>query len=334
MAFEQIANTAQSTTTGSIDGSTNPVTFGVSSVSAFPSSGNFRIIIDSEILLVTSVSGSNFTANRAQEGTTIASHSLGATVTLILTKGSFFQLMGEQNLGGITASSRPSAGQLGRLFFPSDGTGALFRDNGSVWQASANGVGMFTPPIGGFTTWINQNGATLDETAGITTLTANTPPTGGENLACRVTTAPATPWTMTLAFRMCTGIKTNVNAGIIVQDNSTGHLTGFAYQEPGTGSGLTNSAIFNWTSPTSFNNTQAGDVKFWNDLKIMRIVNNGTTIAYQYSSDFRNWIQETTINLSGYFTANITNVGFYINFATGSDVGCVPYMNVFHAVVG
>jgi hypothetical protein len=95
MGLELTANAAQSTTTGSIDGSTDPVTFSVTSAASFPTTGNFRVLIDNEILLVTSVAGAAFTASRQQEGTSIASHLLSATVTEVLTKTGLATLISE-----------------------------------------------------------------------------------------------------------------------------------------------------------------------------------------------------------------------------------------------
>lgn len=83
MAIERFANNAATTLNGAINNSTTSVV--VTSAAAFPSAGNFRILIDSEILLVTSVSGNTFTVTRGVEGTTAASHSDAAAVTHVLT---------------------------------------------------------------------------------------------------------------------------------------------------------------------------------------------------------------------------------------------------------
>ena len=63
MAAEQFANNAQSTLTAAITAGATSLT--VQSAAAFPSSPQFRILIDSEILLVTAVSGNTFTVTRA-----------------------------------------------------------------------------------------------------------------------------------------------------------------------------------------------------------------------------------------------------------------------------
>src|SRR5262245_26734501 len=55
----------------------------------FPSTnGQYRIIINNEIMLVTAVAGSVLTVTRAQEGTTAVAHSAGATVAGIATAAS------------------------------------------------------------------------------------------------------------------------------------------------------------------------------------------------------------------------------------------------------
>ncbi len=92
MATEQFSNNATSTLTGAILAA--DVTLVVLSAATFPTTGNFRITIDSEIMIVTAVSGSTFTVTRGAESTTAANHSNGATVDGILTSGGLaaFQL--------------------------------------------------------------------------------------------------------------------------------------------------------------------------------------------------------------------------------------------------
>jgi len=87
--LEQLANNASSPlNSGITSGATSLV---VTSAAAFPTSGNFRLVVDSEIMLATAVSGTTFTVSRAQEGTTAAAHGTGAAVTHILTAGGLQQ---------------------------------------------------------------------------------------------------------------------------------------------------------------------------------------------------------------------------------------------------
>lgn len=86
MAFENYSNNTASTLTAPLDNVTNPVTVNIASGAGFPNAGQFRVLIDNEILLVTAGGGTtSMTATRAQEGTPIASHSTGAAVYQILT---------------------------------------------------------------------------------------------------------------------------------------------------------------------------------------------------------------------------------------------------------
>lgn len=92
---EQFTNRAQTTLNGAINNSVTSLT--VTSASGFPTSGNFRIVVDprtatEEIMTVTDVSGTTFTVIRASESIagvqTAFSHSDGAIVAHVLTVGS------------------------------------------------------------------------------------------------------------------------------------------------------------------------------------------------------------------------------------------------------
>jgi hypothetical protein len=82
---EQLANNAASTLNGAVD---NVVTsWTVANGSVFPATGNFRVLCDSEIALCTARAANVLTVTRGQETTSAASHSNGAAVTHVLTKG-------------------------------------------------------------------------------------------------------------------------------------------------------------------------------------------------------------------------------------------------------
>ena len=85
---EQFTNNAQTTLSAAIDNTV--VSFTVASVSTFPTSGNFRIVIDSEIFLVSSVDTTNniLYVTRGYESTTATAHNVNAPVTQVLTEGS------------------------------------------------------------------------------------------------------------------------------------------------------------------------------------------------------------------------------------------------------
>jgi hypothetical protein len=155
---EQIKNSGLSTLSGSVDNTTDPVTFSVADGSLFPSSGNFRLKIDDEILLATSRTGNSITATRAQESTTIASHSSGAQVKHPLTAGAVRQLY-QDYLSSGTFASRPTAGIQGRVYLPTDTPWITHSyDNGSTWENFYNGLKLESPPTASWTT-INSHGS-------------------------------------------------------------------------------------------------------------------------------------------------------------------------------
>ena len=59
--------------------------------SGYPASGNFRVKIDHELMLVTAVSGTTWTVTRGVESTTAMAHLSGAAVNHTLTAGAFRQ---------------------------------------------------------------------------------------------------------------------------------------------------------------------------------------------------------------------------------------------------
>ena len=65
---ELFTNNAATTVASGLNNTTNPVTFTVASATAFPATGNFRILVGNELLLVTARAGTSFTATRGHRG--------------------------------------------------------------------------------------------------------------------------------------------------------------------------------------------------------------------------------------------------------------------------
>jgi hypothetical protein len=104
MSTEQFANNASTTLNGSITNVATTIT--VRGYSTFPSTPNFRIKIDTEIMLVTAGAGSTtWTVTRAQENTDIASHSAGDKITHVLTAGGNQQFVDDRILNVVPSQS-------------------------------------------------------------------------------------------------------------------------------------------------------------------------------------------------------------------------------------
>lgn len=88
---EQFKNASSTTLAAAI---TDPAatTITVASASALPASPQFRLIVDTEVMLVTAIAGNVLTVVRGAEGTTAATHAIAAAVTHILTVASLIGL--------------------------------------------------------------------------------------------------------------------------------------------------------------------------------------------------------------------------------------------------
>ena len=75
-------STASTTVSGSM--SASATTLAVASAAGFPATAEYRVKIDSEVLLVTAGAGTtSWTVTRGADGTTPATHNVGASVTLV-----------------------------------------------------------------------------------------------------------------------------------------------------------------------------------------------------------------------------------------------------------
>ena len=90
MTTERFANKSTTTLNGGIDGVVNSLV--VADPSKFPTSPQFRLLAESELMLVTGVSGANYTVQRGVEGTLAVPHSSGIPLNHILTAGGLDQL--------------------------------------------------------------------------------------------------------------------------------------------------------------------------------------------------------------------------------------------------
>lgn len=78
---------ASTTLNGAINGSTTTIV--VTDASGFPSEGDYYLVVEEEIVLVTNVSGNTLTVVRGQAGSAAAAHASGATIQAILVAEEF-----------------------------------------------------------------------------------------------------------------------------------------------------------------------------------------------------------------------------------------------------
>ncbi len=149
MSTEQYANNAQSSLAGAVTAGATSLT--VASAAAFPASGQFRLLIGSEILLVTAVAGNTFTVSRGQEGTVAAAHAAGAAVACVLTAAALLNdpramtTAGDlEYLGAGGAVTRLPVGSAGQVLGVSGGLPAWVTGGGGGGDMLAAGVNAIT----------------------------------------------------------------------------------------------------------------------------------------------------------------------------------------------
>jgi len=125
MARERFANNITTTCSGAVGASDTFIS--LTSATGFPSP-EYRMLIDSELILVTARTGTLLTAvTRGVEGTTAAAHANGATATLVLTAASIDGIMPITTRGDVVTGAadgdpqRLAVGTVGQLL-RSDGT--------------------------------------------------------------------------------------------------------------------------------------------------------------------------------------------------------------------
>lgn len=217
MAEQYQNDPADTTLDEDLDGSETTVT--VADGSAFPAAGNYRIRVDDEIMLVTARSTNDLTVTRGAEGTSAASHTTGAAVTLLLTRGSLLKLLEEGVQIGARAS-RPSSPYAGTLYIPTD-YGLMARYSGSAWEHVLDGRKVTPPAVADFT-WVNQGGATADDRDGVFLQAPATP--SGDRIRALVKSTPGSEYTYTVAMRFLGRSANFIGGGICARESSSGKL--------------------------------------------------------------------------------------------------------------
>lgn len=104
--MEQTSNNASAVLNMGGTLSSTATTITITSGVNVPSGGTFRALIESEIIWVTAVTGSNWTVVRGAEGTTAASHADGLTIYIILTAEAMDRIVSVQEAGTETSNRR------------------------------------------------------------------------------------------------------------------------------------------------------------------------------------------------------------------------------------
>jgi len=339
---EQFTNNATSTLTGAMLNTDTQLT--VASATLFPTSPNFRIMIDSEIMIVTNiVSGTTFTVTRGAEGTTAVAHSNGATVEHILTAGAIQQFRSDTIQSGSAYSSLPTAGVAGRVFLPNNGM-AIFQDNGTSWNSFGPVLPLVTVPtvtIGSNFNYYQQNGVSVSNGPG--TFVATVPFSSTQGLCGIVQTGSgsntmfvesASSW-VTTGITSATANNLPMGGVLMVESSSQkycGILAGIDFGISSTaGCPVVDFSYGVTTTRTAFTRN-FGCFSSGSPVFVRLRLTNGSAgnIVGEISIDRQNWVQMASIAVSTAFTSVPNQVGFSVYPWQMSGAGVVTTVSFFH----
>lgn len=212
-------------------------------------------------------------------------------------------------------ASLAAAAKAGRLKFPNDSF-YILRDSGSLlvpWGP----IFPMTQPIDGDFAWVNQGGAAVDATYGGIYLTA---PSGSTNHRMRKKSAPATPYTITIACMPWLQSNTGAQCGVYFRESGSGKLSGICIIANG------GYEVQKWNSPSSFSANYttlamgggASASGRYGGVYWLQISDDGSNRIYRASIDGQHWLQIHSVGRTDFLTAD--EVAFSLDTETGSTV--------------
>jgi len=300
---EQFSNEGSAALDGAITNSVTSIT--VKSPVRVPSSGTFRARIDDEYLKVTAVSGNTWTVTRNDGGSTAASHSDNAPITIIVTKEAVDAIVSVQQSGSEIANRRV-INFIGATVADDSGNS---RVNVTMASGPVDEVAFTTPPATGTLTWVNQGTGTvsnnsyggwhLNAPAGV----------GSDNNRMLVTSIPGTtPWSFVCRVNVLTLNVNYVVGGMVIRESATGKFYRLGW---GTG-GI---EVTRWSGPSSFasNDMAPTAVSHSTPIRWGKIAYDGTNIVFAISHDGLNWMQLRSVGKAAFFSSGPDQIGVIAN---------------------
>lgn len=219
-----------------------------------------------------------------------------------------------------TYASPPGSPSSGDLDLYSDSF-YIGRYSGSAWVPWGPIFPFTDPTLAGPTTWVNQGSATVSTTNGGIVLTAELH--SGNNLNCRVKTAPSTPYVITAAF-LPRFISLTANfGGLLFRESSSGKLATFHLEAD---TNAMNLVANKYTNPTTFSAAYSSRGLYTMSCPaFLRIADNGTNRICSYSADFENWAVFFSVSRTDFLTAD--QVGFFCGDSSNTYTPAVTLLS-------
>lgn len=284
--YERIVNNVQT----SLDGG---ITAGATSIdvvngSSYPSEGDYRILVDSEAMLVTARSVNTLTVVRGVDGTTAASHLDGALVNVILTQTGLDAWL--NNATGNSSYRNPSR---------------LLDSSGNVLtKASFTGDNVAD-------SWLENN------PDGSITCLSNNSTISGTNHHVWYKSAPAAPWKVTACFQWGIGFNYashvgGANAsvcGLLCRENSTQEFILISVHA------ADRLDVNRYTNPTTFSAAVSGrfEPHSYSSTIWLQIEDDNVDLFWRCSHDGINWFEIASEGRTAFMAGGPDDIGFNIS---------------------
>ena len=279
MPFERYANDTITQLDGAITSGQTSIT--VTNGSGFPDTGDFRILIDTELLLCTARSNNTLTVVRGIEGTTATAHDDSSRVMFILTAESVRKAFSDYwpNVGNMPVPQNLLLKGSTQLLTTSDFT------------------------------WVNQ-GTSVASNLDNGNIKIKIPTGTGANIRAFVRSVPTPPYTITMSLSITVDNDGASHMGPVFRESSSGKLYTFAFF------GNPNSLrILKYNSPTSFNSDLFG-VQNWfpgHRAQWFRMEDDNTDLKFWYSTNGIQWIEVASETRTTFMSGAPDQVGLYGN---------------------
>lgn len=277
MPFEQYANDTVTQLDAAISNSATSIT--VTNGSSFPAVGDFRILIDKELMLCTARTGNTLTVVRGIEGTSAVAHDDNSRVMFILTAESVRKAFSD--------------------YYPNVGnTNVLVPQNlllkGSTQLLTTSDF-----------SWVNQ-GSAVASNLDNGNIKIKLPTGTGANVRSFVRSAPTAPYTITMSLSIDIDNAGASHMGPVFRESSSGKVYTFAFF--GNPSSL---RILKYNSPTSFNSDLFG-VQPWfagGRSNWFRLEDDNTSVKFWFSTNGIQWIQIASETRTTFMTGALIKSG-------------------------
>lgn len=286
---EQFANNAR--TAVAVAAGPADLALTVADGAPFPALAPFRVLVGTEIMIVTDGAGTaTWTVTRGAEGTAPGAHAIGARVDHVVTAGALAQIVADAAAAG---SSLPAVGDAGDVLTVVAGEWAAAPapsgGGGGGGAFGAELLGAIVAPADAGYSWVNQDGATLTATDGVLTL-AKAGAGNSNSVTARVKALPAPPYTVTALIDAVILSQDWIEAGLVLRASAGTGLLTFGYRYWATNGGLLLTADYRTSPNVDWSNRRQVALPSQR-LRWLRLADNGTDRIYSLSNNGRDWIE-------------------------------------------